>query len=129
MQLKILLPFKIFVNEQDVRRLVVETTEGSYGILPNRLDLVAALVPGILSYESKLGQEIFVALDKGVMVKIGSEVMISVRNAVRGESLGGLRVAIEKSFDQMSESQKKLRTVTAKLESSFFRKFQEFKNG
>jgi F-type H+-transporting ATPase subunit epsilon len=53
MNLKILLPFEIFAEKADVLRIVAETLEGSFGILPHRLDCVAALAPGILTYETK----------------------------------------------------------------------------
>jgi len=48
MNLRILLPFGVFAEKSDVMRVVADTTDGSYGLLPNRLDCVAALVPGIL---------------------------------------------------------------------------------
>src|SRR6516225_1890670 len=48
MHLKILLPFQIFADESGVRRIVAETSAGSFGLLPHRLDCAAALVPGIL---------------------------------------------------------------------------------
>jgi len=47
MHLKVLLPFQIFAEKTDVSRIVAETREGSFGLLPHRLDCVAALAPGI----------------------------------------------------------------------------------
>ena len=52
MNLKILLPFQIFAEKTGVTRIVAETREGSFGLLPHRLDCVAALAPGILTYET-----------------------------------------------------------------------------
>ena len=52
MNLRILLPFGVFTQKADVLRVVADTTDGSYGLLPNRLDCVAALLPGILTYEA-----------------------------------------------------------------------------
>ncbi len=49
MHLKVLLPFQVFAENTGVSRIVAETREGSFGLLPHRLDCVAALVPGILS--------------------------------------------------------------------------------
>ena len=34
-------------------RIVSETHEGAFGLLPHRLDCVAALTPGILVYETE----------------------------------------------------------------------------
>ena len=53
MNLKILLPFQIFAEKKGVSRIVAETREGSFGLLPHRLDCVAALEPGILIYETE----------------------------------------------------------------------------
>ena len=46
MNLKILLPFQVFAERAGVTRIVVETREGSFGLLPHRLDCVAALRRG-----------------------------------------------------------------------------------
>ena len=52
MNLKVLLPFQVFAEKTDVSRIVAETHDGSFGLLPHRLDCVAALMPGILIYET-----------------------------------------------------------------------------
>ena len=75
--LKIILPFKVFSQTDDVKRIVAETNEGSLGLLPQRLDCVAALVPGIFSYETEAGAIQYVAVDEGVLVKAGAQVMVS----------------------------------------------------
>ena len=49
MNLKVLLPFQVFTDEDGVSRIVAETRTGSFGLLPHRLDCVAALAPGILT--------------------------------------------------------------------------------
>ena len=38
MNLKVLLPFQIFADKKNVTRIVAETPEGSFGLLPHRLD-------------------------------------------------------------------------------------------
>ena len=58
MNLKILLPFSIFAEKTDVSRIVAETCKGSFGLLPRRLDCVAALVPGIQIYENEAEGEV-----------------------------------------------------------------------
>ena len=93
MNLKVLLPFQIFAEKTGVSRIVAETHEGSFGLLPHRLDCVAALAPGILIYETKAEGETYVAVDQGVLVKAGADVLISVRNAVAGAKLGLLPAA------------------------------------
>ena len=58
--LKVLLPFAVFAEKSDVSRIVAETRTGSFGILAHRLDCVAALVPGILIYETTAEGEVYV---------------------------------------------------------------------
>ena len=98
MHLKVLLPFEIFAEKQDVTRIVAETPEGSFGILPHRLDFIAPLTPGILTYETSAEGETYLAIDEGIFVKAGQEVLVSVRNAIGGAVLGQLRAAVERDF-------------------------------
>ena len=126
MQLKILLPFKVFYEKQDVLRIVAESRSGAFGLLPNRLDCAAALVPGILTYETRDEGEVSLAVDEGVLVKTGNEVLVSVRNAIGGMDLGELHQAIEREFLNLDEQEKSVRSVLAKLESGFIRRFAEF---
>ena len=119
MELHILLPFKIFLKISGVLRIVVDTNAGSYGFLPHRLDCVAALVPGILTYETKEGQEHFVATDEGILTKRDGFVEISVRNAIAGADLGKLRSAVESQFINLDEEERDMRKAVAKLESEF----------
>ena len=128
MNLKILLPFQIFAEKKGVSRIVAETREGSFGLLPHRLDCVAALVPGIFIYETEEGGEVYVAVDEGMLVKTGQEVLVSVRNAIVGMDLNQLRAAVENEFLIMDESEQRMRSVMAKLESGFVRRLVEFHN-
>ena len=128
MNLKVLLPFKIFTEKAAVLRLSAETRDGSFGLLPHRLDCVAALVPGILSYETDSDGEVFIAVDEGVLVKTGDEVLVSVRRALAGNDLGQLRAAIEQTYLQLDDEARNVRTVMAKLETGFLQRFASFKN-
>jgi F-type H+-transporting ATPase subunit epsilon len=123
MHLKILLPFKVFAEKLDVLRIVAESHSGSFGLLPNRLDCAAALVPGILTYETMDGGEVCLAVDEGVLVKTGREVLISVRDAIGDMDLGELHKVIEQEFLSRHEQEKNVRSALAKLESSFIRRF------
>jgi F-type H+-transporting ATPase subunit epsilon len=122
MNLKILLPFRIFADETGVSRIVAETREGSFGILPHRLDCVAALAPGILTFETLSGGEVFVAVDEGVLVKTGPDVLVSVRRALDGSELGQLREAVEREFLTLNEREKSVRSVWAKMEGDLIRR-------
>ncbi|MDH4134189.1 MAG: F0F1 ATP synthase subunit epsilon [Gammaproteobacteria bacterium] len=126
MKLKILLPFQVFAEIDGVKRIVAETPQGSFGLLPHRLDCTAVLAPGILTYETAEDGEIYVAVDAGILVKAGGRVMVSVRNAIGGTDLGKLREAVEREFLDLDENEKQVRAVLAKLETGFVRRFAEF---
>jgi F-type H+-transporting ATPase subunit epsilon len=126
MNLKVLLPFQIFAEETGVVRIVAETHEGSFGLLPHRRDCVAALAPGILIYETKAQGEVYVAVDEGVLVKTGLDVLVSVRNAIGGTDLGQLRDSVEREFLNLNEREQSVRSVMVKMESGFIRRLAEF---
>jgi F-type H+-transporting ATPase subunit epsilon len=126
MHLKILLPFEIFAEEKGVSRIVAEGREGSFGLLPHRLDCVAALAPGILIYESEGEKEVYVAVDEGVLVKTGMDVFVSVRNAIGGTDLGQLREAVDREFLNLNDREENVRSVMAKMESGFISRLAEF---
>jgi len=126
LQLKILLPSRIFGEIDGVTRIVAQTRQGSFGILPHRLDCVAALAPSILSYATETGGDVYVAVDEGVLAKMGAKVLVSVRHAIGGADLGRLRQAVEREFLTLDDREKSVRTVLAQLESGIIRRFSEF---
>lgn len=126
MHLKVLLPFRVFVDKADVSRIVAETREGSFGLLPRRQDCVAALVPGILTYESEADGEVFIAVDEGVLVKIGGVVQVSVRRASGGTDLSSLRDAVRSDYLTLDALELGARAATQKLESGFVGRFMRF---
>ena len=129
MDLEVLLPFRIFAQKTGVSRVVAETRVGSLGLLPRRLDCVAALVPGILMFETAAEGEVWMAVDEGVLVKSGTQVRISVRRAIEGTDLGQLREAVEREFLTLDEQEKSMRTVMARLEAGFLRRFATVEHG
>ena len=128
MNLKILLPFQIFADKTGVKRIVAETRQGSFGLLPLRQDCVTALSPGILVYETEAEGEVYIAVDEGVLVKTGADVLVSVRRAMAGKDLGQLRESVEQEFLELDEDERNARSVMAKLESGFLRRFANFKH-
>ncbi|GLU57290.1 F0F1 ATP synthase subunit epsilon [Dyadobacter frigoris] len=126
MSLKILLPFGVFSEINEVSRMVMQTSEGSFGLLPHRLDCVAALQPGIFSYEIASGDTIYLAIDEGILVKAGNQVNLSVRNAISGLSLGNLHEAVQKQFLDLTESERNVRLVMAKMEAGLLLSLGKF---
>jgi F-type H+-transporting ATPase subunit epsilon len=129
MNLKVLIPFQVFAEKAGVSRIVAETREGSFGLLPHRLDCVAALAPGILTYETPEDGTVYVAVDEGVLVKAGADVLVSVRHAIGGTDLGRLHEAVKREFLTLDEEERNMRAAVAKMESGFIGRFAEFQHG
>jgi len=128
MNLKVLLPFQVFAETTGVARIVASTSAGSFGILPHRLDCVAALVPGILVYETAAGGEVLVAVDEGVLVKAGPDVLVSVRRAMGGKDLGRLKEQVEQEFLALDDQEQNVRSVGAKLEAGLVNRLAAFEH-
>ncbi len=125
MTLKISLPFQVLVERTDILRVVVETEYGSFGLLPHRLDCVAAITPGILVYETEEAGESFVAVDEGAIVKAGLNVLVSVRNAIEGVDLSELREAVQREFLTLNEQEQNVHDVLARMETAFVRRIAQ----
>jgi len=119
MSLKILLPWRVFAEKSGVTRIVAETPDGAFGLLPHRLDCIAALVPGILVFDTESEGEICMAVDEGILVKTGTAVTISVRRAIVGNDLGQLHAAVERDFLTLDAEEQSVRSSMVKLESGF----------
>jgi len=128
MTLKILLPFRVFAEKVGVSRIVAETHQGSFGLLPHRLDCVAALSPGILIYETEAEGEVYVAVDEGVLVKTATDVLVSVRQALAGTDLATLHAAVEQQFLKLDEREQSVRAVMAKLEAGFLHRLATYQH-
>jgi F-type H+-transporting ATPase subunit epsilon len=124
MKLKVLLPTEILV-EEPVVKVTAEAQNGSFTLLPRHIDFVAALVPGLLYYVTEDDREEFVAVDEGILVKCGSDVLVSTREAAMGPDLGKLREMIDRQFLALDEHEKIARSAFARLEADIVRRFLE----
>ncbi len=126
MMLKILLPAEILL-EQEVKKIVAEAENGSFCLMPNHTDFVATLAPGLFTYERAEGGKELMAMDVGTLVKKGSDVLVSTRNAVRATDLGKLKQVVVEQYDILDEREKMVRSASAKLEASLIRRLVELK--
>jgi F-type H+-transporting ATPase subunit epsilon len=124
MRLRVLLPTEVLVDEEVVK-VIAEAQNGFFGVLPHHIDFVAALVPGILSFTDQDGRNHHVAVDEGVLVKCGSEVRVSVWNAVRGDALTDLQETVASRFRHLDDEQRSARTALGRLEAGALRRFVE----
>ena len=124
MKLRVLLPIEVLI-EEDATKVIAEAHNGFFCLLPRHVDFIAALVPGILSFETTGGREEFLAVDEGILIKCGQEVTVSTRNAMRGPDLGQLRRTVVERFKALDEREKTARSAMARIEAGFVRRFLE----
>jgi F-type H+-transporting ATPase subunit epsilon len=116
MPVKVILPTGVLLEQQAVK-VVAEAHDGSFCLLPRHIDFVAALVPGILTLTASDGEETFLALDEGILVKHGPQVRISTWNALQGK-LGELRQAAVAQFRELDQQDQMARLALDRLEAS-----------
>jgi F-type H+-transporting ATPase subunit epsilon len=124
MRLKIAIPTKILVDEE-VTKVSAEAENGSFTLLPGHIDFVAALVPSLLAYVDTAGQEQVVAVDEGILVKQGQEVLVSSRSAVKGASLEELSRTVSEHFMALGEQESQARSALARMEADVVRNLME----
>lgn len=124
MRVKLVVPSGVLL-EQEAVKVVAEAQDGAFCLLPRHVDFVAALVPGILGLTSADGAETFVALDEGILVKHGPEVLVSTWNAVQGR-LGELQQSVLGLVRALGEEEQKARLALDRLEASLVHQLREW---
>ncbi|GAB4188373.1 MAG: F0F1 ATP synthase subunit epsilon [Simkaniaceae bacterium] len=126
MNLKILTPSGT-AFEGEVIEIIAEGSNGSFALLPRHIDFLSKIVPGIVVYVEAGGDEGFIAVDEGILVKQREVVFLSVREAVTGADLGELKKMVEEKFQKKEQEEKKANAVVSKLESDFIKRFLELR--
>lgn len=122
MHLKLLVPNYVLID-QPVTKIIAEGENGAFCLLPHHIDLLTALVPSILTWQSPEAEDRFVAIDRGLLIKCGPEVLISTRNAFQGSQLEVLQQEIAQQFHTLDEQERLARTAIARMETSLARQF------
>ncbi|MEO8339366.1 MAG: F0F1 ATP synthase subunit epsilon [Nitrospirota bacterium] len=128
MHLKILLPSEVFTDQDGITSVIAETRDGSFQLLEHRLDCVAALVPGILAYLPKDNAPVYLAVDEGVLVKTGAEILVSVRRAIGGTDLGQLHDEVKLRFLALNAEERNVRDVLSRLDSGLVGRLAAFQH-
>jgi F-type H+-transporting ATPase subunit epsilon len=124
MRLAVLLPWRVLVD-QEVTTVVAEAENGWFCLRPRHVDFVAALVPGVLVFTTAAGAEGLAAIDHGLLVKCGAEVLVSTWRGATGADLGTLRAVVEREFLALDDRQRAARSALARLEAGVVRRFVE----
>lgn len=127
MKLRVLVPDDIILDAE-VLHLVAEGEDGHFGLKPRHIDFVSALVPGILSFVRQPGTATeYLAIDRGILVKQGETVTVSVRNAVGGVSLEELVTTVNSRFLELDDRERSVRSAVARLEAGFLRRVMDLR--
>ncbi|GAB4144401.1 MAG: F0F1 ATP synthase subunit epsilon [Sphingomonadales bacterium] len=124
MRFKVITPHQVFLDKP-VTRIVAESPEGAFGLLPRHIDYVAQLKPGVVIYDDDHGREYFLGTHDGTLVKCGALVSLATRDVIEGHSLESLKAEVEEKFQQLDQQERKARTALARLEAGLVRRFIE----
>ncbi|OUS19644.1 ATPase [Rhodobacterales bacterium 59_46_T64] len=124
MSVALQLPTRILFEGRADRLTAVAPT-GAFGILPNHVDFVTALVPSVMALHLPDGTEAIFGIDEGLLVKKGRNVSVAVLRGVYGDDLDSLQQRVETSFMQMDEEERQARSALSRLEADMVRRFAE----
>jgi F-type H+-transporting ATPase subunit epsilon len=126
MRLKVCVPDKVLL-EIEVVKLIAEGQDGYFCLKPRHVDYVSALVPGILQFVGADGQTSYLAVDEGILVKCGDEVLVSTYKAIPAGDLAGLRERVESEILKLDEAERATRSALARLEAGILRRYGELR--
>ena len=111
--------------DRDVTKAEAEGPDGFFILLPNHIDVVTALKPGLLRYVTPDEGEYFLGVDEGILVKCGAELRVALRSAVQSDDLDGLRDAVAQQFLELDDHEQNARSALARLETGAIRALME----
>lgn len=124
MRLEVFTPTALLVDVA-AAKVVAEGAEGFFALLPRHIDVAAALPPGLFVYFTAAGEERFLGIDEGVLVKRGADVRVSVLDAFESADLSSLREQVARRFLSLDEHERAARTALARLEAGAIRRVLE----
>ncbi|QYX55970.1 ATPase [Roseovarius sp. SCSIO 43702] len=122
MQVRIRLPGTALFDGP-ATRLSGVAADGGFGILPNHVDFVTALVPSVLLVTQGDGRERIFGIDDGTLVKKGHEVDIAVQRGVEAPDMASLDAVVGDFFDTMEDEERAARAALSRLEADMVRRF------
>lgn len=119
--LKIMTPEQI-IADRKVDKIIADGQNGFFCLKPRHVDFTSALRAGIFYYY--IGEEeFFTAIDSGILVKCGKEVLVSALNAISGKDLKELEELVKQKFIEVEETEQAsvmaLRNLEAELVQHF----------
>ncbi|MGA4494107.1 F0F1 ATP synthase subunit epsilon [Vreelandella venusta] len=124
MQVTLRLP-AMTLHQGPASRLFAVAENGAFGMLPNHIDFVTALVPSVLILILADGEEQIFGIDEGILVKKGHQVEIAIRRGVQGTDLASLKETVQRNFIEVDEDERVARSALARLEAGMVRRFAD----
>lgn len=121
MTVRVVTPLEV-VLEVETDRVAARGVHGFFTLLPRHVDCVAALLPGLVTLDGEV-----LAVDEGLLVKQGSRVTLSVRDAVVGAPLETLRAVVAERFLTLDERERRARSALARMEADLLRRLVDLR--
>lgn len=128
MQICLRLPSKVLFDGP-ATRLRGEAADGGFGILPNHVDFVTALVPSVLLITQADGHERIFGIDEGLLVKQGATVEVVARRGAESNSLDALHDTVSSQFAALDDEERVARAALSRLEADMVRRFGSLREG
>ncbi|MEO1140278.1 MAG: ATPase [Pseudomonadota bacterium] len=126
MSVSVRLPTRTLFEGQATRMTAV-AQDGAFGILPNHVDFVTALLPCVMTLRMVDGSEEIFGVDEGLLVKKGHRVIAAVLRGVRGDDLETLNETVQAKFIEMDDEERQARSAFSRLEADVVRRFAELR--
>lgn len=126
MRLFLSVPTEVLLDEP-VTKVIAESPAGHFCLLPRHVDIATVLVPGLLTYIREGGAEAVVAVDHGVLVKVGDDVRVACERAQPAPDAEAAARAVRERFAVQSEREKRARATLARLEGDVVRRLGELR--
>ena len=115
MTVRVFTPSRTY-STQEVTAVDVESVSGRVALLPRHVDCTVALETGLMMLRMQDGDERYIGVDGGTLVKIGQRVMVSSPRAATEEELGQLQASLEAQRRKREEHAREARQALARLE-------------
>lgn len=123
MDLDVILPDRT-TTYSDVDSVSAPGAEGYFQLYPKHVDYTSTLKAGIMTLR-KDGEEIYFAVNNGVLVKKADKIFVACHQAIQGESLEKLSETVETTFLVAQEKEKSTNEILAKMEIETLKRFYE----
>lgn len=126
MQVELRLPTRSLFSGS-ASKVYAVAENGSFTLLPNHTDFITAIVPSVLIVTNEQQQELFFAVDEGILIKKGHQVELATRRGLQGKSLTALNELVATTFMAVDEEERVARSALSRLEANIVRRFGDLR--